>query len=836
MIRRIALHLDDGWTYCREDDPSTIRPAVVPGCVQLDLIRDGLVPNPFDDSNVDRMLDVEKDAYLYECQFSWDRSQTGVYDLVFEGIDTVADIELNGSPLGHVENMFIPHRFTVSDRLRDGTNCIRVRFPSQSGCAEDLCTRHNKDYLTVYESKRVYLRKAQYAFGWDWCPRIVTSGIWKAVYIERVDPVRLHSPGVASFREEGTTGQAVFRIEAVACEHIQGSLSLVLANGEGDRYETQVQVDLPPGDSEINVPIAIERVRKWYPRGYGDPARYRATVQYNPATGPESPDSLGLSFDIGFRTVEIRREEDAAGESFVLVINGQPIYAKGANLVPTDMFPSRVTPQSIRNLVTLAEAANMNMLRVWGGGYYEQEAFYDECDRRGILVWQDFMFACGQYPDEHDWFRILVEREAVEVVRMLRKHPSVVLWCGSNENLWALHSWWPGEKDAKFNEFLGRYIYHTILPQAVEQHAGPTPYWESSPFGGEDPNDPSRGDSHIWGVWAEWKDIRHYQNLVPRFASEFGMQSMPTLPTLKQHISPARRTIPGADAFGRNRQEEGVEKTMRYIFGCIGIPASYDDFVLLSQWVQGEAMKVAIEHWRGHRPINSGVLFWQYNDCWPGPSQSCVDFHGRKKALHYYTRRLYEDLHPILAFENDSIILKLINDLTFDLDFRAWISGWSLDGKLRFETHLEGVAAAESVSAFHLVRTSDLDIPHQPVRHPVSHFGHVILEMQNQALRDMVFHVRTESVRGVSRNHLVMDRLRDLHLVQPHISLLEQPDGVFAVSDVPAFGVHFETDDDREPMEDFVAMEPGVPFKVYESGPVAGIRVRDITRMIQVLT
>jgi beta-mannosidase len=462
-------------------------PATVPGTVHTDLMHNKFIPDPYYRTNELDVQWVDSLGWEYSREFIVDRDIPG-YDkieLVAEGLDTFATIFLNGEQIAVTDNMFLGYRFDIKRHLRRGKNKISVLFDSPELRAKELEQVHEKLFVSL-ESHRVFVRKAQYSFGWDWGPKLATSGIWKNIRIEYYNRARLRDPFVkiVSVDEQ----EAVVDIYAEVDRTTEEPLNMSVAIGDGDRIlERTVKVE---GDSAY-ARLVILRPRLWFPNGYGEQHLYTAELNIVSAAG-EAIDRRSVTF--GIRTVRLIREPDDAGESFTLEVNGIPVYCKGANWIPADNFIPRITASKYETLLRRAREAHMNMIRVWGGGIYEQDIFYELCDRLGLMVWQDFMFACGEYP-EHADFIAGVEKEAVYNIKRLRNHPSIVLWCGNNEceYLFCLRNIGCTPDDMK-----GAVIFRDVLKTICERTDGTRPYWRSSPFGTGHPNDTSNGNHHQW--------------------------------------------------------------------------------------------------------------------------------------------------------------------------------------------------------------------------------------------------------------------------------------------------------------------------------------------------
>jgi beta-mannosidase len=528
-------------------------PAVVPGTVHTDLIRNRIIPDPYYRMNEREVQWVDALRWEYSRDFAVDRSvlQSDTVALVAEGLDTFGTIYINGKKIGETDNMFVTYRFDLKSYLRPGKNNITVLFDSPEVRSRELERLHGP-LLVALESQRVYARKAQYSYGWDWGPKLTTSGIWKNIYIEYFNTAKIRDPFV--------------RIVSLDENEAVVDISVDIERRTGERLHFYVRIEdrdriiestVPADDGNASVRVVIPNPRLWYPNGYGEQELYTAGLVLLSA-GNEVIDSSAMSF--GLRTVALVRKPDHIGESFIIEVNGVPIFCKGANWIPADNFIPRIPTSRYETLLTRAREAHMNMIRVWGGGIYEQDIFYDLCDRLGLLVWQDFMFACGEYP-EHGEFLAGVEREARQNVKRLRNHPSVALWCGNNECEYLFCSGQPG---CTPDDMKGATIFRDLLRNVCDETDGTRPYWRSSPFGAGHPNETANGNHHQWEVWSNWKDYREYSKTQPRFVTEFGFQGPADRRTFEEATEKRDRHFQSEVMEFHNKQVDGTERLYRF--------------------------------------------------------------------------------------------------------------------------------------------------------------------------------------------------------------------------------------------------------------------------------
>ncbi|WP_416900748.1 glycoside hydrolase family 2 protein [Micromonospora echinospora] len=633
--KRHALH--DGWTLralpaagVPVDVAGRVVPATVPGCVHTDLLAAGLIPDPYLDDNETGLAWIGRTDWVYETTFDRPPGDADRTDLVCAGLDTVATLTLNGVELGRTENMHRSHRFAVGALLRERDNHLVVRFDSAYRYAEAHRDRLG-DRPNAYPEPFQFIRKTACNFGWDWGPTLVTAGIWQEIGLHAWSTARF-----ADVRPLVTVADGVGTVAVhVTAERAADVPLVVRATVAGASVETV----LPAGERTAVLDLTVRDPRLWWPRGYGDPHRYPLTVTLGTLDGTPLDD---WTRRIGFRSVRLDTAADPYGSAFTLVVNGMPVFVRGVNWIPDDVFPDRVTRDRLAHRFDQAMGANVNLLRVWGGGRYESDDFYDLADSLGLLVQQDFLFACAAYPEEEP-FRTEVEAEAREQVTRLAVHPSLVLWTGNNENIWGWHDWdW---QEPLAGRTWGRGYYLDLLPRIVAELDPTRPYWPGSPWSGREeihPNDPAHGTTHIWDVW-NTDDYLKYREYVPRFVAEFGYQAPPAYATLRRALSddPLAPDSPGMAH--HQKAIDGNRKLQRGLDAHLPAPADFDEWHHLTQVNQARAIACGVEHFRSHRGICMGAIVWQLNDCWPVTSWSAVDGDGRRKPLWYALRHAYAD-------------------------------------------------------------------------------------------------------------------------------------------------------------------------------------------------
>ncbi len=616
--------------------------AGVPGSVHTDLLRLDRIPDPFVADNELQVQWVAERAWEYRVTFDVDPAilEADQVFLVCEGLDTLARVSFNGDGLGDTDNMFRRYRWDVTDLLEAGDNEMHVFFRST---VEAMLGEQAEEPL-IGPSQSIpggaHVRKAPCQFGWDWGPQLPPTGIWKPVRLEAYATARLENVHVRQqHRDDGSVLiQAALNVERWR----DADLRAVCRIEAPDGTVIQTEGALPGRSTSGELMIVLETPELWWPNGYGSQPLYEVEVLLLEQDQVLDRRALNL----GLRTLALRREPDAFGISFTFVVNGVPIFAKGANWIPADSFPTRLTRSHLEHLLKSAADAHMNMLRVWGGGLYESDDFYELCDTYGLLVWQDFAFACSVYPTDNAFFEN-VRVEARQNIRRLRHHPSLALWCGNNEMEWGWAHWgWKERVPARYKQAYDE-MFHRLLPQLCVQEDPERPYWPSSPSSGDPAMDPASvraGDTHNWEVWHGNEPFEHYRTHPTRFVSEFGFQSLPALETIRTYADREDWNMTSYIMEHHQRNAAGNGKIINYMTDYFKLPKDFESLVILTQLLQTEAVRTGVEYWRRSRERTSGTLYWQLNDCWPVASWASLDYYGRWKALHYAARRFYAPL------------------------------------------------------------------------------------------------------------------------------------------------------------------------------------------------
>lgn len=627
------VNLGGAWRM-READSETWHSAHVPGSVYADLMADGTMPDPFwRENELDAFERMKKD-YVYQRTFTVSEAQLAHahVELVCEGLDTLAHVSLNGREIAFADNMHITWVWDVKEQLHAGENTLEIRFDSPilycAKKAEEAPGWESSDATPGFR----HLRKAHCMFGWDWGPRLPDAGIWRPIFLRTWDTARLENALMLQAHHDGVVDVTI-RPEIAG----ESAWSAEITAPDGE------VLTLPETMAAEQV-IAIQNPQLWWPNGLGKQPLYRVTVRL--ATGDTR------MWRIGLRTMTVSREKDEWGEEFCHVVNGMKVFAMGADYIPEDNILARVTPERTRRLLEDCKAANFNAIRVWGGGYYPDDAFYDICDELGLLVWQDLMYACAFYDLTPDFERS-IRVETHQNVARLRHHASLALICGNNE----MEMFMAGANSALINhrtwEFVPTYPHHItdyvkmfeyILPAIVKETAPQTYWWPASPSSGgnfDAPNDENRGDNHYWDVWHGEKPFTEYRKFFFRYASEFGFQSFPCLKSVKQFTLPDDRNIFSRVMERHQRNQAANGKILSYLSQTFRYPNSFDDLLYASQLMQAEAIRYGVEHWRRNRGRCMGAIIWQLNDIWPVASWASIDYYGRWKALHYAAKRFF---------------------------------------------------------------------------------------------------------------------------------------------------------------------------------------------------
>ncbi|MFW9881604.1 MAG: glycoside hydrolase family 2 protein, partial [Candidatus Thorarchaeota archaeon] len=708
-VEKISLN---GFWKLKNSEKSIEIDAQVPGTVFEALFENTIIEDPFYGEKEHEMKWVYESNWCYEKEFNVDPEFLKHNHIIlrFNGLDTIADVNLNGELIGSVNNMFIRYDFEVKSKLRQSGNRLIINFTSPTAKSREFLEKDKAKLNTGYAAIPgvPYLRKAQYSFGWDWGPKLPDIGIWKPVEIIGFDDIKINSvfpytnlkynKDPLKIRESNDFSTIEVKSAKLIIE-IEFTLNIENISDLG--YQIKVQLKAPNEDMFIKkIPLRAEKETinfdiddpfLWWTHDLGTPNLYHVEITIFKEKVIEK-----FTIQIGLRDIQLVRKPDRWGETFYFLLNGIPLFAKGANWIPIDSFIPRGKKMGLYSMnLNYTKRANMNMIRVWGGGIYEDESFYNLCDELGLLVWQDFPFTCALYPYNTEFIKN-VEQEAIQNIIRLRRHPSLALWCGNNEieSLWRrlliISGVVKNSKERKkfLNDFYLR-IFEEMLPRIIKKFDPTRPYWPSSPSSGfisenlalRSSNNPNAGDSHYWAVWHGNMPFSAYKNFNSRFMSEFGFESFPSLKTIEKFCPQDQYDFNSKIMENHQKNASGNQKIMDYMDKRFSIPRDFEHQVVLSQITQAEAIEYGVEYWRQNRSEYHcmGSLYWQLNDCWPVASWSSLDYYSRWKALHYFAKRFYQPLFASVREDPEQVEFWVTNDLrrscNIELDWKILNSG-----------------------------------------------------------------------------------------------------------------------------------------------------------------
>jgi beta-mannosidase len=684
------------WQF-RQANTSEWLPATVPGGVHTDLLDLGLIPDPFVGDNEKKVMWVAEEDWAYTYTFTPEAAilaEDQIF-LVADGLDTLAKVTLNGTVLGNVNNQFRQWEWNVKEILTESENTLEIYFSGPAAAAVAAQKQRQMKGVDAAIEGAPHVRKAPCQFGWDWGPMLPSVGVWKDIRLEAFSVARIEGVHIRqAHKDQGVVVSCEVRVEGVGGEELGAEMKITAPNG--DEYFETGEIS----DGEGSLKIQIVEPQLWWPNGYPSTSLKTGGEQnlYDVAVTLESGDEVldSKNYKIGLRTIELKQEDDEFGKSFQFVVNGVPIFAKGANWIPADSFITRFSDERLEKLIADAAASHQNMLRVWGGGLYEEERFYDLCDQYGLLVWQDFTFACSIYPLDESEFLENVHIEAEQNMRRLRHRASLALWCGNNEieQGWESWGWAPHPLEDMIPTMVAQYpeirplveaagprnfspdwetlkngydqFFHHLLPVWVAKIDPDTPYWPSSPSSNtpfRDVNSESHGDAHYWDVWHGRKPFSAYRGSYPRFMSEFGFQAFPTMETIEAYAAPEDRNLTSYIMEHHQRGNHGNGLIIAQMTDTFRMPKDFTAWIYLSLILQAEGIRYGVEHWRRNMHRVAGTLYWQLNDCWPVASWASIDYFGRWKALHYAAKRFFA---PVLLSVEDKAPLMDVH-VTSDL-------------------------------------------------------------------------------------------------------------------------------------------------------------------------
>lgn len=692
----IQQEIKSNWQFRQAGETEWMK-ATVPGTVHTDLLANNKIEDPFYRLNEHDLQWIDKVDWEYKTTFLIDENtlKRDKIELDFKGLDTYADVLINGKPVLSADNMFREWTVNIKNVIKEGENEIHILF--RSPINEGIKKYDAQGYVIPVSGNdlaeigqveggkmvSIYTRKAGYHFGWDWGPRLVTSGIWRPIFIHAWDEANIENVQIIQNNVSDNEASLTAKIEVNAAKKGNATLSILNENA----VLASANVSLKKGMNTFPVDFKIENPKLWWTIGLGDQHLYNLTTELTIDGRKVSQETR-----IGIRTLELIRDKDDDGTSFYFKLNGHPVFMKGANYIPNDVFLPRVSDENYQTVIETAKNSNNNMLRIWGGGIYENDIFYDLCDEAGILVWQDFMFACAMFPGD-EAFLENVKQEAIDNVKRLRNHPSIGLWCGNNEILAAWKGWgWEKAEREKSEENADKIwqayvdIFHKTLPQVVEQYDPQRSYWGSSPSSGLGvPADLVNGDEHYWGVWWGKEPFETYATHLPRFMSEYGFQSFPEISTVKKYATPDDYDIFSEVMKSHQRSSIGNGTIEYYMLKEYNRPKDFESFLYVNHVLQAEGIKFGLEGHRRAMPFCMGSLYWQINDCWPVASWSSTDYYQKWKALQYYVKKGFSQV-LVSPYEDDlKFKVGIVNDRLEPLNAELRLRLVDFNGKVIWE-------------------------------------------------------------------------------------------------------------------------------------------------------
>jgi beta-mannosidase len=687
----VTFEIKNGWKFKQADKDNWL-PATVPGCIHTDLIDNKLIGDPFFGTNEKDLQWIGEKDWIYETTFDVSKelySKKNI-EMIFKGLDTYTKVYLNDMLILNADNMFREWNVDCKRYLLPEGNTLRIEFinvfsenmPKYNEAPYRLMACDNNDQADVQIN--MYSRKAGYHFGWDWGPRFVTYGIWKPIFIQAWEDVKLNDVFVVQKNVSKEKADINSTLEILSDENQSAVLELQI-NGE---KKLEKKLDLVEGKNKIDVEFTLDNPLLWWTNGLGEQYLYK--FNYKVITEKNSFDENEIN--IGIRSIELVREKDSIGTSFYFKINGIPVFAKGANYIPQDNFLNRVTPERYDHIIKSAADANMNMLRVWGGGVYGDDIFYDLCDKYGILVWQDLMFACAMYPADEKYLEN-IRGEVIDNVHRIRNHPSLAMYCGNNEIEvgwfhWGWKTSYSGDIQESHEADYQKIFYETI-PNALAE-IDPTRYYHpSSPSAAFGNYDYNNGDVHYWSVWHGKEPFEKYADNIGRFMSEYGFQSYPEMNAIKKFTNPEDRDLHSEVMLSHQRcmadvrkdKEYGNRLVQWYMDRMYNQPDSFEKYLYVAQLVQAEGIKAAIEAHRRNMPKCMGTMYWQIDDCWPVASWSSIDYYGNWKALHYFVRDAYKQILISPVLNDKEVDVFVVSDKLESISSVLEITTYNFSGK-----------------------------------------------------------------------------------------------------------------------------------------------------------
>ncbi len=811
--------INSPWQFRKAGDTAWL-PAKVPGCVHTDLLASKKIPDPFYRKNEQAVKWIENADWEYSTRFnlSGEIASYPNIDLVFDGLDTYADVYLNDSLVLKADNMFLGWNVEAKKFMKKGENTLRIYFHSAVKVGMEKLKK--VPYLIMAaneiapenERTNVFTRKAPFHYGWDWGPRLVTCGVWKPAKIVAWNEAKMNDLYIKPLNV--SSEKATYRVSAAV--EATGNLDAGLEVWVDNKKMASQKIELQPGIHNSGIEFTMDKPELWWPNGLGSQKLYQLELRL--VKGNKTLQTL--SHRLGVRTLELSRGKDSTGTSFTFKVNGVPVFMKGANYIPSDIFTTRNTLDNYKCVVQDAVDANMNMIRVWGGAIYEGNELYDLFDEKGILAWNDFMFACNMQPDDSLHLEN-IRKEAEYNVKRLRNHASIALWCGNNENLRAWNDWgWPakvkpGQADTLWNVY--KKIFYTILPEVVKENHPEITYWPSSPQGENNTlSNPSSGDEHDWRIWFGDVPFSTYAENTARFISEYGLQSFPEMKTINAFASDSDKAYRSPIMEHRQRSLmpwiapgfNGNEMINTYIKRYYKPARDFESFVYLSQVMQAEGVKFAIEAHRRQMPHCMGSLYWQINDCWPTMSWSSVDYLGRWKALHYFVREAFKPVLPVIFRDGADIKIAIANDKLEAEEHQLEATLYDFSGKKLWQQNKKIVLAANTSQVYLSVPEKELAAKGNPTK--------------------MVLEVKVKKGQNVVAENLFYFReIKALSLEKPEIVKTVEKTGskefkITLVSNTLVKNVALSSTSEGRFSNNFFDMLPGKTYTISYAGELEG--------------
>jgi len=814
-----VLILNDSWQFSEQGSLKWYQ-ATVPGTVHTDLFENNLIGDPFFDCNEQELQWVETKNWEYKTTFIVAENvlKKTHNELVFEGLDTYAKVYLNDSLVITADNMFCRWKADVKTHLKKGENQLKVVFESAVTKGKEAASKLS---YTLPGDEKVFVRKAQYQFGWDWGPRYVTSGIWKPVYLQSWSGAQIINTQVVQKSVTKEKAELKFVTNIFSDEDHVAEITIE-DEATGENYYSK-KIELKKGTNTIVSEFSIDDPELWWTNGLGKPYLYHFMTKLS--DGKNILDQTKVR--TGIRTIEVVNKKDDTGESFYFKLNGVDIFIKGANYIPQHSFVTEVKNDDYKDLISQSKESNFNMLRVWGGGIYEYDIFYDLCDENGLLVWQDMMFACAMYPGDSSFVERVKSEVRQQAVR-LRNHPSLALWCGNNEINEGWNNWgW--QKQYKYTaadslEIWNNYqkIFEAVIPEILRQSDSGRFYWPSSPqYGWGRAQSLTHGDSHYWGVWWGMEPFGTYTKKVGRFASEYGFQAFPEKSTIQKMARPEEWVLDSETLKCHEKHPAGFQTIKTYMQREYKVPEKLDDYIYVSQLLQAYGIKTAIEAYRNAKPTCMGTLYWQLNDCWPVVSWSGMDYYHNKKALQFFVKKAYNDILVTLTDNEKNITVRVISDRNEVVASRLELQLIDFKGKVRWEEK-RSVTIKPGMNKV----IEDVD-------------KRLILAEASQH-KSMVFVAKMlVDDQLVSQNLLYFKKPKDLALEDPGISyeIIKQPGGVEIKLSTKQLAknvfISFENCDSRDVQlsDNFFDLLPGSTVSIFAK---TNENIDDIIKMIRI--